>query len=109
MRANRFISAHVRETEKSYEVELGVPGFDKKDLSISFDNGVLTVSGMKKSEQEVAKEPYTRHEFNCTSFSGSFNLPMNINEEGAQAVCENGILKLSISKKRERSDSTQES
>ena len=106
MRANRFISANVRETEKSYEVEMGVPGFDKKDVSISFEKGLLTVSGTKKTGDESNNRPHRRQEFNCTSFSGSFSLPVNVDEEDAHAKIENGILKLSISKKIKESTTT---
>jgi HSP20 family protein len=98
-RGNRFIAANVKENEKSYDIDLAVPGFDKKDINITIENGMLTVSGEKKTERETKEDEYMRQEFNVTSFSRSFNLPVNTTEEDIQARCENGILKLSISKK----------
>jgi HSP20 family protein len=98
-RGNRFIAANVKENEKSYDIDLAVPGFDKKDINITIENGMLTVSGEKKSESETKEDEYMRQEFNVSSFSRAFNLPVNTTEEDVQARCENGILKLSISKK----------
>lgn len=92
-------AVNVKETEKAYEVELAAPGYDKKDFNISIDNGLLTVSAERREEKEKKEDNYTRREFGFTSFSRAFNLPMNTNEEDVQAKYEDGILKLTISKK----------
>jgi len=104
---SRWLSGHnmpavnVKETDKTYEVELAVPGYDKKDFNISVDNGLLTVSAEKREEKEQKQDNYTRREFGFTSFSRAFNLPVNTNDEDVQAKYEDGILRLTISKKEE--------
>ena len=92
-------SVNIRETEKAYELEMAAPGYNKKDFSISIDNNLLTVSAEKKQEQENTEEHYTRREFGYESFSRSFSLPANTNEDDINAKYEDGILKLSINKK----------
>ena len=92
-------AVNVKEMDKSFEVELAAPGFNKKDFNISVDNGLLTVSAATKQERQEKEDNYTRREFGYTSFSRSFNLPVNTNEEDIQAKYEDGILKLSIAKK----------
>ena len=99
-------AVNIKENEKSYEVELAVPGYDKKDFEISVDNGVLTVSGEKSEETERKEDNYTRREFGFSSFSRSFNLPTNINEENIDAKYADGVLKLSIAKKQESNGNT---
>jgi HSP20 family protein len=94
-------AVNIKETGKAYEVELAAPGYDKKDFNIAVDNGLLTVSAEKTQEQEKKEDNYTRREFGFTSFSRSFNLPTNTNDEDVQAKYEDGILKLTISKKEE--------
>lgn len=94
-------AVNIKETDKTYEVELAVPGYDKKDFNISVDNGLLTVSAEKREEKEQKQDNYTRREFGFTSFSRAFNLPVNTNDEDVQARYEDGILKLTISKKEE--------
>ncbi len=96
-------AVNIKENEKNYEVELAVPGYDKKDFEISIDNGVLTVSGEKREETEKKEDNYTRREFGFSSFSRSFNLPTNINEENIDAKYADGVLKLTIAKKQESS------
>jgi HSP20 family protein len=99
LRGQNVPAVNVKETEKAYEVELASPGFNKKDFKISIDDGLLTVSAEKEQEKEEKKDNYTRREFGYASFSRSFNLPVNTNEEDVQAKYEEGILKLVIAKK----------
>ena len=94
-------AVNIKENERNYEVELAVPGYNKKDFEISIDNGVLTVSGEKSEETEKKEDNYTRREFGFSSFSRSFNLPTNINEENIDAKYADGVLKLTIAKRQE--------
>jgi HSP20 family protein len=94
-------AVNIKENEKNYEVEFAVPGYDKKDFDISIDNGLLTVSAEKTEEAEKKEDNYTRREFGFSSFSRSFNLPTNINEENIDANYADGVLKLTIKKKQE--------
>lgn len=92
-------SVNVKETDKSFELEMAAPGYAKKDFNLSIDNNLLTVSAEKKQEEEKTTEHYTRREFGYESFSRSFSLPANTNEDDVQARYEDGILKISVSKK----------
>jgi HSP20 family protein len=94
-------AVNIKETDKDYEVELAAPGYDKKDFNISIDNGLLTISAERKEEKEKKEDNYTRREFGCSSFSRSFSLPTNTNEEDINARYEEGVLKLAIAKKTE--------
>jgi HSP20 family protein len=92
-------AANIRETDKSFELELAAPGFTKKDFNLSIENDCLIVSAEKKEEKEQKESNYTRREFGYESFSRSFNFPANANEEDINARYEDGVLKLSIAKK----------
>ena len=91
-------AVNVKENDKFYEVELAVPGLSKKDFKITAESGILTVSSEKTEEKEQKEKDYTRKEFEYSSFSRSFTLPENVNEEDIKAAYEDGILKLSIAK-----------
>ena len=99
LRKQSVPAVNVKETEKSFEIELAAPGLTKKDFEISVDNGMLTISSEKKEEKEEKEKNYTRKEFSYSSFSRSFTLPENVNEEDVKAYYEDGILKLHIAKK----------
>lgn len=92
-------AVNVRETEKNFEIEVAAPGLSKKDFKITVDNGVLTVSSEKKEEKEQKEKDYTRKEFSYSSFSRSFSLPENVNEDDVKANYEDGLLKLNVAKK----------
>ncbi len=99
LRKQSVPAVNVKETEKSFEIELAAPGLTKKDFEISVDNGMLTISSEKKEEKEEKEKNDTRKEFSYSSFSRSFTLPENVNEEDVKAYYEDGILKLHIAKK----------
>jgi HSP20 family protein len=97
---NRALPAvNVTETENNFEIEVAAPGRTKKDFKISAENGVLTISSEQKEEKEEKEKDYTRKEFSYTSFSRSFSLPENANEEDIKANYTDGILKLEVAKK----------
>ncbi len=97
---NRSLPAvNVKETDKTYEIEVAVPGRNKKDFKITAENGVLTISSEKKEETEHKEKDYTRKEFSYSSFSRSFTLPEDANEDDVKANYGDGILNVAIAKK----------
>jgi len=97
---NRALPAvNVKESEKNYEIDVVAPGRSKKDFNISAENGVLTISSEMKEEKEEKEKDYTRKEFSYSSFSRSFVLPENANEDDIKANYAEGILKLEVAKK----------
>jgi len=78
---------------------MAAPGYTKKDFNVSIEDNILTISAERKQEEEQKEEQYTRREFGYESFSRSFNLPANTNEDDISARYEDGILRLSIVKK----------
>lgn len=100
---NKWIPAmNIIEDEKHFAIDVAAPGFTKKDFEISIENGILHISAENKEEIEEKKEDYTRREFNYNSFSRSFTLPENINEdEKIDATYKHGILKIVLAKLHE--------
>jgi len=97
---NRSVPAvNVKETDKNFEIEVAAPGLSKKDFKVTAENGVLTISSEMKEEKEQKEKDYTRKEFSYSSFSRSFTMPENTNEDDIKANYEDGILKLHIAKK----------
>jgi HSP20 family protein len=94
-------SVNVKEDEKCYELDFAVPGLKKDDFKIEVDRGVLTISAESTSEKEETDKKYTRKEYNYSSFSRSFTLPDNVNEEQLEAKYEDGVLKVVLTKKEE--------
>jgi HSP20 family protein len=93
--------ANVIENDNAFELELSVPGYDKKDISINLDNNVLTISSEKEFNEEDENTNYTMREFSQSSFSRSFTLPKSVNIDKINAAYKNGVLNLTLPKKEE--------
>lgn len=92
---------NVKETDKSYKLEVAIPGLKKDDFSIHVENGILTISSESKQEKEEKdREKVTRREFSYSSFSRSFSLPENADESNVNAAYQNGILEIDVLKKQ---------
>ena len=95
----------IKETENSYVLDIEVPGFDKKDVNVSLENGYLTVSAQKKTceggendEKNKKKENYIRRERSC-SVSRCYYVG-DVDKEAVKAKYENGVLTIDIPKEK---------
>ncbi|MEW5734689.1 MAG: Hsp20/alpha crystallin family protein [Thermodesulfobacteriota bacterium] len=88
----------VSETEKEYRIKAEIPGLSKEDISVTLDEGVLTVSGEKKAEHEEKGENYHVRERSYGYFSRSLRLPEAIEVEKVDATYRDGVLHVVIPK-----------
>jgi len=91
--------ANINETNKEFQLDLSVPGMKRDDFKLDIDNGILTISSEKEEEKRDEDRNYRRREFSYSSFSRSFTLPENVDEDNINAKYENGMLKVTIPKK----------
>jgi HSP20 family protein len=92
-------AVNIRQDEKTFIVEMAVPGLDKKDIHVEIEEDVLTISSEKKEESHEEKENFTRREFHFSSFKRSFNIPESADGSKIEAKQENGVLYIRIPKK----------
>lgn len=90
--------ANVTEKEDRFELELAVPGMNKKDFNISIEKNMLTISAERKEEKKEEEKNFTRREFVYGSFSRSFTLPETVDREKIDAEYKDGILRLNLPK-----------
>ncbi|MEO9485225.1 MAG: Hsp20/alpha crystallin family protein [Ekhidna sp.] len=94
-------AANIQEREKEYVIELAAPGMEKNDFHVDIENGMLCISSEKEEETEDKDNGYSRKEFSYSSFSRSFSLPENVDEDKIKASYKEGILSLSLPKTKE--------
>ena len=94
-------AVNVKETDKNYEITLAAPGLQKDDFRIDVNGSMITISAEKDEKKEEKDESFTRREYSYSSFSRSFSLPEDINQEKIDANYVNGELKLLLPKKEE--------
>lgn len=91
----------IYEKDDKYCIDMDVPGYDKSEIKIECDNGMLVVTAEKNKESNFESENknYIRRERVYGKVSRTFNFS-DIDEENITASFENGILKLSIPKSK---------
>lgn len=94
-------SMNIKENDDNFEIEIAVPGYDKKDFEVNIDNGCLNISAENSSSKEEEEDNYSRKEFSYSSFEKSLRLPESVEDEEVKATYKNGILKFKLAKKEE--------
>ena len=89
----------VAELKDKYEIKAELPGMDEKDINLSVEDGLLTISGEKKAESEEKEKGYYLKECSYGSFSRSVRLPENISDDKIQANFKKGVLTVDLPKK----------
>jgi HSP20 family protein len=87
----------VHQDKDQFTVVVELPGLKKEDIRITFDNGVLTISG--ESKVEASNESGQQHSVN--RFQRSVTLPLAVQSDKAKATYENGLLQVVLPKAEE--------
>lgn len=93
------IPVNVKETEKSFQLEVIAPGFDKTDFKVNIEQNILTVSAEKTNEANEESDKEIRKEYSFRSFKRSFTLDERIDATSIEASYVNGVLRLNLPKK----------
>lgn len=98
-RRDNFVpSIDVSETNDQFLITAELPGMNKDDITISLENGRLSISGERNFKNEEEGKTFHRVETRYGSFNRSFQLPDNVEEDSISATYENGLLNISINK-----------
>ena len=90
--------ANISESEKEYLIKCELPDVKREDVKIALADGVITISGERKSEHEDKSENAIRIESVYGAFTRSFALPDNVDAEGIRAETKDGVLRIHIPK-----------
>lgn len=95
------VPVNLRETDKTYEMELVAPGLRKEDFKLNVSSDMLTVSFEHNESQneENKSEGWLRREYKMQSFTRSFSLDDTVDVNKVSASYNNGILHLTLPKK----------
>lgn len=91
------LKTDIEETDKEYLVTIDVPGLDKKDINLSYEDSMLMIDVTQKKESEDKNKSYIRKERSVCSMSRSYYLE-NGDENSIKAKLENGTLHITIQK-----------
>ena len=89
-------AADIYETPQEYVVELEVPGFKEKELSLEISDHRLAIKGAREETKEEKERSYRLHERLERSFERTFTLPSEVDGGHASATFEKSVLKVHV-------------
>jgi HSP20 family protein len=89
-------SVEVSDHGKELHVTAELPGLEEKDVNVEIDEGVLTISGEKRTEVEDEKRRYSERSYG--RFERRLALPDDVDEDNVKAAFKNGVLTLTLPK-----------
>ena len=91
-----FMKTDIRETDTHYVMDVEMPGFDKKDISLKFESGYVTISAKKDATGDDGR--YIRRE-RAVSCSRSYYMG-DVDEKLIKAKYESGVLTVTVPKEK---------
>lgn len=94
------MNTNVKDLGNDYQLEIELPGYEKKDINAQVNDGYLTISADRQDEKEENDKNgrYLRRERYIGSCKRSFYVGTNLKEEDFRASFENGVLRLTFPK-----------
>lgn len=104
---HELMKTDVVENDKSYDLKIDMPGYDKDDIKVKLDNGMLTVSAETSSEKTEHEDKngkprkngrMIRQERYVGTISRSWYVGDDVDRSKISAKYENGVLCLEVPK-----------
>lgn len=93
-------SVDIHEFDEQFQLFVDVPGVDPKDVEVTLEGGVLTITGERFVQAEKADESVVRRraERGAGRFYRRFILPDTVDADKVKATGRNGVLEILIPK-----------
>lgn len=92
----------IKEEADRFVVRADIPGVESKDIDVSLEDGVLSISGKRESEVKDEQDGYRRIECSYGEFRRQFTLPETADAGKVTAKCDKGVLEIVIGKSEAR-------
>lgn len=97
-RAHCLPKVNIKEEEDNYIVEMSIPGWDRKDISIEVFENKIEISGSRNKEISEEEDKYIFKEIGQRNFNRIIPLPKKINTKKIDSDFINGIVYLKLQK-----------
>lgn len=88
----------ITEDDKEYFIKADLPEMKKDEIKVNVAEGVLTVSGERKTEKEEKNKKFHRIERSYGTFERSFTLPDDADGAKVSAEFKDGVLRVHLPK-----------
>jgi len=93
-------SVDISETGDEYLIRAALPAVKKEDVAVTVADGMLTLSGERRREDEEQGEKFHKVESFYGGFSRSFALPDAVDAAAIRAESKDGVLTIHVPKTR---------
>ncbi|NJK84294.1 MAG: Hsp20/alpha crystallin family protein [Saprospiraceae bacterium] len=90
-------NVNVVETDTNYELQVFLPGWDKSEVDVTVEKGILTIASSKEWTSEQG-QTWKHREFVPSAFKRSFVLPDNVLAHQITANAHHGVLTITLEK-----------
>ena len=90
--------ADIYEDTGEFTLQVDVPGLTQEDVELQYENRVLAVRGLRKTEKGFEPENFYQKECQTGRFQRAFQLPSAIDGDKISASIENGVLRVMLPK-----------
>lgn len=97
-RFGRYPLFDLAEYENESVLIAELPGVQREDLKISYENGYLTISGERKPYDMPEGSNWIRNEIRNGKFTRSIELPHDVEADRISAELNNGVLRITLPK-----------
>lgn len=88
----------VRESQDRFDVTVDLPGLEPGDVNVTFEDGMLSISGKREFFAEDRGDTWHRIERSFGTFARSMRLPQTADTERIEATFDKGVLTVSVPK-----------
>jgi len=86
----------VKTGKNTYDIELALAGYNKKDITIDFEDGILSIKSIKDEKEDKEDDGVIHKGIAKRYFSKSFTIADDVEIKGAEL--KDGLLKVSLEK-----------
>ena len=86
----------VKKENNKFDIEVALAGYDKKDISVEYEDNLLRIKSVKETKSDKEKDGVIHQGIAKRFFSKAFTIADDVEIEGAEL--KNGLLKVSLNK-----------
>ena len=86
----------VKKGNNKFDIEVALAGYDKKDISVEYEDNLLRIKSIKETKSDKEKDGVIHQGIAKRFFSKAFTIADDVEIEGAEL--KNGLLKVSLMK-----------
>ena len=94
------LAVDVYETADKLVIKARTAGIERKDLDVSISDNILTISGVLSGSEDDKVVQWHIQECYWGEFSRTIALPVQVKEDGVEAVLKDGVLTISFEKEK---------